>query len=489
MTSTKTISTKTGGGTKAGMDKVYLIHRIAILLACGAVFYPASNPGRITTQISQYTSLLTSAVSWSSLTGNLNRALNKGYLAVGTFQLLMAASIVVLVGVILAAVGGCMSVGNNRMKRTGLRFPAIGSLLMLGGLAGIYVAYTQVLAADYSKAPANFPGGFYFYLALAVIILGTTVIQLLRSKGAELEARMQMKEDYHLFLLFVPILALAFVFCYLPLWGWRYAFFDYTAGGTLSMENFVGLKWFTYLFENAATRRDMARVLKNTLGISAINIVTMWLPMVFAILLTQVNSKRFRRIVQTLTTIPNFLGWVIVYAIAIALFSTTGFVNGFLTNIVGTASNTNYLMDSSHMWLKMWLWGTWKGVGWSAIIYISSISGIDPTLYEAATMDGAGRFGKIWNVTIPQLMPTFFVLLIMGVAGILSNGLDQYLVFSNAANGEAIEVLDLYVYNLGIGSGQISVSTVIGMAKSVISILLLFGANAVSKKIRGESII
>ena len=127
------------------------------------------------------------------------------------------------------------------------------------------------------------------------------------------------------------------------------------------MENFVGLRWFTYLFENEATRNDLLRVLKNTLAISGINIITLWLPMVFAILLTQVNSKRFRRVVQTLTTIPNFLGWVIVYAIAVALFSTTGFVNGFLTNILGTPSDVNWLMDSSHMWLKMWLWGTWKG--------------------------------------------------------------------------------------------------------------------------------
>ncbi|MGM9538060.1 MAG: ABC transporter permease [Candidatus Onthomonas sp.] len=474
---------------KASGSKIYLLHRIAILLACAAVFYPALSPTRISTKISQYTSLLTSSISWSSLTSGLSRALSKGYLATSIFQLLMVASIVCLVGVILSAIGGCMSVGNNRMKRTGLRFPLIGSVVMLVGLAGIYVAYTQVVAADYSKAPANFPVGFWFYLAMAIIILLTSLFELGQSRGAILEPKMEMKEDYHLFLLFLPILALAFVFCYLPLWGWRYAFFDYTAGGSLSAENFVGIKWFTYLFQNEATRSDLIRVLKNTLAISGINIITLWLPMVFAILLTQVNSKKFRRVVQTLTTIPNFLGWVIVYAIAVALFSTTGFVNGFLTNIMGVASDTNWLMDSSHMWLKMWLWGTWKGVGWSAIVYISSISGIDPTLYEAATMDGAGRFQKIWNVTIPQLMPTFFVMLLMGIAGILSNGLDQYLVFSNAANGSAIEVLDLYVYNLGIGSGQISMSTVIGMAKSIVSVLLLFGANTFSKKVRGESII
>ena len=137
----------------------------------------------------------------------------------------------------------------------------------------------------------------------------------------------------------------------------------------------------------------------------------------------------------------------------------------------------------------MWLWGTWKGLGWSAIVYISSITGIDPTLYEAAEMDGAGRFAKMWNVTVPQLMPTFFVLLLMSIANILSNGMEQYLVFSNPINSASIEVLDLYVYNLGIGNGQIPMSTAIGMFKSVISVILLFGANTFSKKFRGESIL
>jgi len=276
---------------------------------------------------------------------------------------------------------------------------------------------------------------------------------------------------------------------YLPLWGWRYAFFDYKAGGELTAENFVGLKWFTILFQNESTRSDILRVLENTLAMSGLGILTSWVPLAFAVLLTQVDSRRFRRFVQNFTTIPNFLGWVIIYAIALAIFSTDGFINNFATNIMGVASNTNYLMSGSHIWLKMLLWGMWKGVGWSAIIYISSIAGIDPGLYEAAEIDGAGRFQKIWNVTVPQLMPTFFVLLLMSIANVLSNGMDQYLVFSNAVNAKSIEVLDLYVYNLGIGNGQIPMSTAIGMFKSVVSVILLFGANAVSKRLRGESII
>lgn len=469
----------------------YFVHRIAILLAGLGVFYPGLNPGRVTTAINRNVSLFSSSASYKTLVGNLSRGFSRGWISESVFKGLMISCIVLVIGIILSAVGGCMSLGNDRMRYWGSRFPAIGSVAMLGGLGGILVSYTRVVAADSSRVPPNIPVGYYFYMALAVLIFVTSLVLMVLAgrKKNLIENKMSMAEDYHLFLLFLPFLILAFVFSYLPLWGWRYAFFDYKAGDELTMQNFVGLKWFTYLFKNAATRADIFRVMKNTLAMSGLGILTSWLPMLFAIMLTQVNSKRFRRIVQTFTTIPNFIGWVIVYAIALAIFSTDGFINSFLNNIMNVQANTNYLMSSSHMWLKMLLWGTWKGLGWSAIIYISSISGIDPVLYEAATVDGAGRFRKIIHVTVPQLMPTFFVLLLMSIAGMLSNGLDQYLVFSNSMNQKSIEVLDLYVYNLGIGSGQIPMSTVIGMAKSIISVVLLFGANSVSKALRGESII
>ena len=146
-------------------------------------------------------------------------------------------------------------------------------------------------------------------------------------------------------------------------------------------------------------------------------------------------------------------------------------------------------MGDSYIWLKMLAWGMWKGLGWSAIIYIAAISGIDQQLYEAATVDGAGRFQKMWHITLPGLVPTFFVLFIMSVAGILTNGMDQYLVFKNPTNIGPITVLDLYVYQLGIDSGVIPLSTVVGMVKSLISVLLLFAANNASKLIRGNSIV
>ena len=177
-----------------------------------------------------------------------------------------------------------------------------------------------------------------------------------------------------------------------------------------------------------------------------------------------------------------------MYAIAFAIFNTDGFINTLINSLGGNAS-ANYLQSADHMWLKMLAWGMWKGVGWSAIIYISGIAGIDQQLYEAATVDGAGRFHKMRYITIPGLLPTFVVLLVMSIAGILSNGMDQYLVFTNANNKDIIEVLDLYVYNLGIGSGSIPLSTVVGMTKSIISVVLLFIANSLSKLIRGDSVV
>lgn len=478
--------------TKDEQDSLwYRIHRIIVLIACAAVFYPGFNPGRITTSISRNVSLFTASVSYSAIVDQLQRALIRGWVQKSTFIQVMLSSDLLLIGVILAAVGACMSFGNRRMRKRGFIFPLIGSLLMFGGLGGIFGAYDQIVQAASAKVPAYFPMGFWLFAAFTVMIILSTGILMAREKRSKLplEPKMEMKDKYQLFLLFLPVLALTFIFSYLPLWGWRYAFFDYKAGGELTSANFVGLKWFTILFQNATTRADVLRVLKNTLGMSGLGILTSWVPLAFAVLLTQVDSKRFRRVVQTFTTIPNFLGWVIVYAIALAIFSTDGFINNFMNNIMHVAANTNYLMSGSHVWLKMLLWGMWKGVGWSAIIYISSISGIDPSLYEAAEIDGANRFQKIWNVTIPQLMPTFCVLLLMSIANILSNGLDQYLVFSNPVNSKSIEVLDLYVYNLGISNGQIPMSTAIGMFKSVVSVVLLFGANAVSKKLRGTSII
>jgi ABC-type polysaccharide transport system, permease component len=137
----------------------------------------------------------------------------------------------------------------------------------------------------------------------------------------------------------------------------------------------------------------------------------------------------------------------------------------------------------------MWLWTTWKALGWAAIMYIASLSGVDESLYEAAQVDGATRMQVIWNITIPSLLPTYFVLLMLNIASFLNSGMEQYYVFQNAFNKDTIQVLDLYVYNLAMGGGSYSVSVAISMLKSIISVGLLFMVNGLSKLLRGESIV
>ena len=473
----------------------YICVRVLLILFAALMFFPGVSPSYFIltsgqAKISATSSLFTNGISYSSLVSGLSRAFTRGWLNEGFFILLYVGCLVVLLGTVLMGIGGCMSLGNLRMKTLGNRFLLGGSAGQLAGMAAITAAYFLIIGtADTAKITYRFPVGIPLFLAMALASFLLSLLLFREVPKAPKGGKLEMESKYQLFLMLLPFLALTFAFSYLPLYSWRYAFFDYTAGGTLSSDNFVGMKWFQVLVQNEAYRNRLLTVLKNTLAMSGLGIITSWVPMAFAIFLTEARSARFKRFVQTFTTIPNFISWVLVYAIAFAIFNTDGFINTLLNNFTEGTYSTNYLGDSSHMWLKMLLWGMWKGTGWSAIIYISGIAGIDQQLYEAATVDGAGRFQKMWNITLPGLLPTYVVMLVMSIAGILSNGMDQYLVFTNANNKEIIEVLDLYVYNLGIGNGSIPLSTVVGMAKSIISVILLFVANTASKWIRGSSVV
>lgn len=292
-----------------------------------------------------------------------------------------------------------------------------------------------------------------------------------------------------LFLLILPFIILCFLFSYFPLHGWIYAFFDYKPPLKLSQSEFVGLQWFKTLFANKTQVTQLMQVMKNTFAMSLLGIATSILPLGFAIFLNEIKCKWFKSLVQTLTTLPNFISWVLVYSVAFSLFSNSGMVNTLLQNIGVITNPIKFLDSDSHTWLWMTLWNTWKGLGWGAIMYLASISSIDTELYEAARVDGASRFQLMRNITLPSLMPTFFVLLMLSVANFLNNGMDQYFVFQNSFNKEHIQVLDLYVYNIGVTGNSLSLATAISMMKSLVSVTLLAIVNFVSKKTRGESII
>ena len=294
-------------------------------------------------------------------------------------------------------------------------------------------------------------------------------------------------ESYKLFLLALPVIIYIFVFKYMPLWGWSYAFFSYRPGLSLAQCDFVGLQNFENLFGNVVMRQNLFRVLRNTFGIQILNYVLMPVPMLFAIFLSEIKSKRFQKVIQTVTTLPHFISWVIMFSLASSIFGSSGLINSMIHDM-GFEATINILTTDDHVWITQALLNLWKSMGWNAIVYFAAITGLDQQVYEAAEIDGANRWQKISKITIPLLMPTFFVLLVINIGNFLNSGIDQFLAFSNALNMSQIEVLDLYVYNLGIGSGQISFSVAVGIMKSVVAVILFASANFASKKIRGTSV-
>lgn len=289
-----------------------------------------------------------------------------------------------------------------------------------------------------------------------------------------------------LFAMVVPFVILVFVFNYIPLFGWLYAFYDYKPGIPLSQTPFVGLKFFRLVLDS---KDDLIRVLTNTIALSMLSILTSPLAVIFAILLNETRSKLFKKTVQTLTTLPNFISWIIVYSLASVIFSSGGLLNQILFKLHWIEDATNVLGNQPATWWFQTAISVWKGLGFGSIIYLAAIAGIDQELYDAAKVDGAGRFQRIMAITVPGIMPTFFVLTLLNVANLLSSfSFEQNFVFYNSLVADKIETLDYYVYRTGIATGDVSFGTAVGMAKSLISIVLLFSVNAVSKRVRGQSV-
>ena len=308
--------------------------------------------------------------------------------------------------------------------------------------------------------------------------------------GTAPKVRKKISPGFKLFLMISPFLVLTFIFSYFPLYGWVYAFFNYRPPLKLSQCDYVGLQWFKMLFGNAGQIKQILVIMRNTFAMSGLGILTSVLPVIFAIFLSEIKAIKFKKFVQTFTTLPNFISWVLVYAVAFSLFSSSGMFNN-VGQALGLLDQPVKILDSEDLtWIKMCLWGIWKGLGWSAIMYIAAIAGIDQELYEAATVDGAGRFKLMRHITLPGLLPTYSVLLLLSVAGFLNNGLDQYYVFQNSFNKDHIQVLDLYVFNISVGGQNMySFATAISMLKSITSVVLLFVVNRLSKITRGETIV
>ena len=251
------------------------------------------------------------------------------------------------------------------------------------------------------------------------------------------------KRSYIEFLYILPFLVLVGLVSYYPLYGWIYAFHDYMPPKPISSETFVGLKWFEFIVSNPVRMADVGRVLVNTFAMSGISLAFSWFPMIFAVFLNEIRCKPYKKFVQTVTTLPNFISWVLVFSVAFNVLSSTGAVNTVLVSLGVIEKPIAFLSSKEHVWFRMWLWLTWKNAGWAAIMYLAAITAIDEQMIEAAKVDGATRMQIIWRITIPSILPTFFVIVMLNIASFLNNGMEQYYVFQNNFNKEYIEVLDL----------------------------------------------
>lgn len=297
----------------------------------------------------------------------------------------------------------------------------------------------------------------------------------------------RMVQQRYLYLMSVPFAVWLIVFSYVPLWGWLMAFQNYKPAKGILDQKWVGLKNFSELF---ADERFYV-VLRNTVAMSLMGLlVSFTVPIIFALLLNEIRGSLFKRTIQTVSYLPHFVSWVVVAGLVSKMLSTDG---GALNQLLLSL----HIIDHPVQFLAKghWFWGIvttsdmWKETGWNSIIYLAAIAGIDPEMYEAATVDGAGRFRKMWSITLPGIRSTFMVLLILSIGNLISIGFEKQFLLGNQLVKDYSEVIDLYALNYGINLSRYSYGTAIGMFNSVVGIILVFTANGIHKRFTKESII
>lgn len=288
------------------------------------------------------------------------------------------------------------------------------------------------------------------------------------------------------YIMILPVIIWYVIFAYLPMGGLVIAFKKYSVIGGISASPWVGLENFRKLFQTSSFMRSV----KNTLIISALNLfIGFPVPVIFAILLNETKQLRFKKIVQTVSYLPHFISWSVVGGMVYMILSpSTGAVSTVVRSLGGTPQN--YIGLKEYFRTIVVSTGIWKTMGWSAIIYMAAITSVDEQLYEAATLDGAGRFARIWHITLPGIRGIIAIQLILTIGQILNVSFDQIFILITDMTLEVGETIDYYIYRTGLGSSNnFSLATASGMLKSVIGLILVVGTNFVSKKLTdGEGI-
>lgn len=275
------------------------------------------------------------------------------------------------------------------------------------------------------------------------------------------------------------IVIYGFIFYYLPLGGWIMAFQNYKPKDGLLHSQFIGLDKFKFLFSDST----FLQVVRNTVAMGVINlVVTFVMAIVFAILLNEVKNTFGKKTVQTISYLPHFLSWIIVTGILHDALSGTGIINELLMKLNLVDQPVNFFAHTSYFWPIVAFANVWKETGWNAIIYLSAITAIDPSLYEAASMDGAGRWAKIKHITLPSIRPTIMILLLMNVGNVLNAGFEIQYLLGNGLVKSVSETIDIYVLKWGISQNDFSLGTAAGIFKSIVSIILIVVANQLAKR-------
>ncbi|SDX82698.1 carbohydrate ABC transporter membrane protein 1, CUT1 family [Paenibacillus sp. CF384] len=290
--------------------------------------------------------------------------------------------------------------------------------------------------------------------------------------------------ERYLFILLLPGLLYFIIYRYIPMLGNIIAFQDFSPFQGFLHSDWVGLKHFNKIFEDS----EVIRVIWNTLYLSFLQIVFAFpISIVLAIMLNEVRNERYKRVIQSLVYLPHFLSWVVVIGIVTTFLKSEGIINQLIQMVFGIEPIP--FLTSAHWFMPIIVLEViWKESGWGTIIFLAALAGVNPHLYEAAVVDGASRMRQIWHITLPSIRGTIIILLILRLGSVLDVGFEQIFLMLNPLNKEIGNVLDTFVYYKGIDNSDFSFATAVGLFKSLVGLILIVGANKLSKKFGEEGI-
>ena len=292
----------------------------------------------------------------------------------------------------------------------------------------------------------------------------------------------EINKNKFIYLLLAPAVILSLIFLYAPMGGLKMAFQDYNIYQP-SMSEWVGLKNFKYILQNKETIMAIA----NTFTISLLNLAICFpAPIIFALMLNEVDNKYFKKVTQTLSYLPHFLSWISVIGIVSTLYAKTGIVNDIIVMLFGEDKRSLIMANQNFFVPNVIILNLWKGIGWSSIVYLAAISGVDSSLYEAARIDGAGRFRQTWSITIPTILPTVIIMLIWKCGTLFNDNFE--LIYGLQNPYIDFDVVQTVVYKRGIAGGDYQVSTAFGLFQGLVNIVILIIVNQIAKKATETSV-